>query len=320
MANTLGYQGAVGNTVADPGVNYKKQFEETLKNDLRFEDCGESRPLPLNSGTEVMWTRPTKLITVGTIPTAASYLLTENTVPSETTGGTTQITAIPRDYGDWMKISSRVDLMSINPVMEGFVEELKDEAAAIHSAIITTALSGNVTNQFAGGAGNEGAVADTSVLTAGELRKAMFTLRKAGVPGFEGNDYKAVIAWESAYDLMSETSTGGWLDVNKYTSADKMMRGEIGKLYGIRIIPAHNTGTGSGATATTYHSYVFGRKAFGIVALGGRSTEFITKKPGPSDTSNPLNQFSTVAWKMTTTAKVIEAARAVQIYSGTAAS
>jgi N4-gp56 family major capsid protein len=318
MSNTLGFQGSVGNTVADPGTFYKKQFEETLKNTLKFEDMGDKRPLPQNSGTQVTWTRPNKLVAVGTLPTVASYLLTENTNPSYATAGTTQISAIPKTYGNALQISAEVDVKSINPVLEGFVDELKEEAMAVDCAIIVAALSGNGTNQFAGGAVNEAAVADASILNAAELRKASYTLRKAGVPGFAGDMYTALVAFESAFDIMGDTATGGWLDVTKYTTKELAMRGEVGSLYGIRIVPAHLTGTGTGATATTYHNYVFGRKAFGIVPVSGRGMDLNIIPADKRDKADPLGRYAVASWQFMTAAKVIEAARFVQIYAGSA--
>ena len=44
----------------------------------------------------------------------------------------------------------------------------------------------------------------------------------------------------------------------------------------------------------------------------------IRKEPGANDTSNPLNRFSTVGWTFIQASKVLEASRAVQIYSGSA--
>lgn len=319
MANTLGVQGAVGNTFTDPGIYYDKRWLERLKNNLRFEDCGSKRPLPQKSGTQVTWNRVNKITAVDTPPTAASYLLTENTNPSETTLGSTQVVSIPKTYGEWAKVSSELKWKSVNPVMEEFADELGDNAAAVHSAIITTALSGNVTNQFAGGAVNEAAVADSSTLTASELRKAVYTLRKAGVPGFEGDMYKLIASPAGIFDLQADTAAGSWIELQKYVQPDKAMRGEIGSLYGARVVMSHNTGTGTGATDDTYHAYLFGRKAFGITTLEGHGMEMIRKEPGAQDTSNPLNMFSTVGWKFVVAAKVLEAARAIQLYHGTAA-
>lgn len=317
--NTLGVSTSVGNTFSDTGIYYDKRWLERLKNTLRFEDCGEKRPLPKNSGALVKFHRVNKLTAVGTIPTAASYTLTENTTPTAIRMGTTEVSIEPVTYGEWAQVSSELKWKSINPVMDEFADELADNAAAVHSSVISTALSGNLTDQFANGATNEAAVADADTLKASEIRKAVYTLRKAGVPGFEGDMYKAIVTHAGVFDLQADTAAGSWIELLKYTSPEKAMRGEIGSLYGARIVAAHNVGTGTGATDETFHAYVFGRKAFGITELTGHGMEFIRKEPGANDTSNPLNMFSTLGWKFVMAAKVLEASRAVQIYHGSGA-
>ncbi len=317
--NTLGISTSVGNTFSDTGVYYDKRWLERLKNTLRFEDCGEKRPLPKNSGTLVKFRRTDKLTAVGTIPTAASYLVTENTTPTSIRMTTTEVTVEPKTYGEWAQVSTELKWKSINPVMDEFSDELADNAAAVHSSVISTALSGNLTNQFANGAANEAAVADADVLLASELRKAVYKLRKAGVPGFEADMYKGLISHAGVFDLQGDTAAGSWIELQKYVKPENAMRGEIGSLYGCRIIAAHNVGTGTGATDETFHAYIFGRKAFGITELSGQGMEMIRKEPGANDTSNPLNLFSTMGWKFVMAAKVLQASRGIQIYHGSGA-
>lgn len=318
-ANTIGISTAVGNTFTDTGIYYDKQWLERLVPQLHFEELGEKRPLPKNSGTLVKWRRVNKLTNPGTVPTVASFLLTENTTPTVTQMGTAEVTAEPKTYGQWAQVSSELKWKSINPVMEEFNAELADNAAAVYDAVIRSHLSGNFTNQFAGGAVNEAAVADASVLTPAELRKAVYTLRKAGVPGYESNLYKGLIHPASHFDLQSDTNTGAFIDVMKYSKPEAIMRGEVGQLYGVRFIVGQNVGGGTGATDETFHAYICGRKAFGITELAGQGMETIRKEPGANDTSNPLNMFSTLGWKFVMAAAVLQSSRAIQLYLGSGA-
>jgi N4-gp56 family major capsid protein len=312
MANTIGISTSVGNTFSDTGIYYDKRWLERLKPQLHFEDMGTKRPLPKQSGTLVKFRRLNKL-------TAITTPLTENTNPSETNVGSAEVTVEPLTYGQFVKMSSELKWKSINPIAEEVTDELADNAALSYDTIVRAALSGNFTNQFAGGAANEAAVADTSVLNAAELRKAVYTLKKANVPGFEKNMYKGLIHPSHTFDLQSDTAAGAWIETHKYTSPDLIMRGEIGSLYGVRMVESTNTGSGTGATDETFHAYIFGRDAYGITELSGQGMEMIRKEPGANDTSNPLNMFSTVGWKFVMAAKVLQASRAIQIYAGSAA-
>jgi hypothetical protein len=70
------------------------------------------------------------------------------------------------------------------------------------------------------------------LLTSAKLRK----LKLIGAKGFSGGEYMGLIHPATEYDLMSESTAGGWLDVNKYTSATPAMKGEVGKLWNIRFM------------------------------------------------------------------------------------
>lgn len=312
MANTIGISTSVGNTFSDTGIYYDKRWLDRLKPQLFFEDLGSKKPLPKNSGTLMKWRRLNKL-------TAVTTPLTENTNPSETNVGTTEVTVEPLTYGQFVKMSAELKWKSINPVADEITDELADNAALSYDTIVRAALSGNLTDQFAGGAANEAAVADTSVLNASEIRKAVYSLRKNNVPGYEANLYKGLVHPAGQFDLQSDTAAGGWIEANKYVKTDNIMRGEIGQLYGVRFVVGTNTGSGTGATDETFHAYIFGRDAYAISELSGQGMEMIRKEPGPQDTSNPLNMFSTVGWKFVLAAKVLQAVRGVQIYAGSAA-
>lgn len=312
MANTIGISTAVGNTFSDTGIYYDKRWLARLVPQLYFEDLGAKKPLPKNSGTLMKWRRLNKL-------TAVTTPLTENTNPAESTVGTTEVTVEPLTYGQFVKMSSELKWKSINPIADEVTDELSDNAALSYDTIIRAALSGNLTNQFAGGAVSEVTVADASVLNASEIRKAVYSLRKNNVPGWEGNLYKGLIHPAGSFDLQSDTTVGAWIDLHKYTNPETLLRGEIGQLYGVRFVVGTNTGTGTGATDETFHAYIFGRDAYAVSELSGQGMEMIRKEPGPQDTSNPLNMFSTVGWKFVLAAKVLQAVRGVQIYAGSGA-
>lgn len=312
MANTLGISTSVGNTFTDTGIYYDKRWLERLIPQLYFEDLGTKRPLPKNAGTLMKFRRLNKL-------TAQTTPLTENTNPSETTVGTSEVTVEPLTYGQWVKTSKELQWKSINPIMDEVSDELSDNAALSYDTIVRAALSGNFTNQFAGGAASEITVADASVLNASEIRKAIYSLRKNNVPGFQGNMYKALIHPAGHFDLQSDTAAGSWLETSKYIKNDEILRGEVGALYGTRFVVSTNAGSGTGATDETFHAYIFGRDAYCVSELSGQGMEMIRKEPGASDTSNPLNMFSTVGWKFVMAAKVLQSSRAVQIYAGSGA-
>lgn len=310
MANTIGTNAVPGNTYADPGIYYDRRFLERLAPQLVLKDCGEKRPLPQKSGTLVKWHRLNKL-------SASTTPLTENVNPAEVTAATTAVTAEPLTYGSWVKVSAELNLKSINPIVEEIMDEQADQAALSYDSIIFSAIHTNFVNQFGGGAVNEAAVADTAVLNPAEIRKAVYTLRKQNVPGYESNMYKLVIHPAAELDLLADSAVGSFVDINKYKNPEVIMKGEIGQLYGARIIISQNLPTGIGATDETFRSFLFGRQAFGVTELAGHGIK--TYRFNDGSTENPLAMYSTLGWKFMMAAKVLDSVRAVEIYTGSAA-
>jgi hypothetical protein len=47
-----------------------------------------------------------------------------------------------------------------------------------------------------------------------------------------------------------------------------------------------------------WNSYVIGERAFGVVELSDKSFQIIVKDASSGGVANPLNQFSTIGWKI----------------------
>jgi N4-gp56 family major capsid protein len=316
---TIGTSGSPGTAYSvDPGRYYDRRMLDRLEPQLHFMTMGDMRPLPKNSGSLIVWHRLNKL-------TAATTPLTEGTNPTEQAIATTRFTAEPLEYGAFVKLSSKLNLEAVNPIVESVTDELTDQAALSYDALVLTAIHGNVTNQFAGAAASEVTVADASVLSTSELRKAVFTLRnggtsissKVGVPGFENNDYKGVITPAQWFDLSSATDAGSFIEIHKYNESAPLMNGELGKLWGVRLVMTNNYTTGTGATDETYRAFIFGKGGLGISELSCQGIKTIRQPAGSN--GDPLEMFTTVGWKFTMAAVVLDSARIVEIYTGSAA-
>lgn len=289
-------------------VYYDKMLLDRLEKPLQFDQFGDKKKLPKASGATIAFTRYTNFA-------ANVTALTEGVTPDGLTLASTQITAIPLQYGDYVTLSDYLILEAIDPVIESSIDVLGYRGSLSLDTIIRNTLHSNVTNQFANGQANEGAVA--AVMTASEIRKAVYKLRLNAVRPI-GSDYAMVIHPAQSFDLQSETATGGWLDINKYTTVGPLYKGEIGKLYGCRIVESPNVGTGTGSGAvTTYRAFMFGKGAYGLVELAGSGMQSIIKQVGSGGADDPLNQRATVGYKFSHVTKVLDSTRAVEIYTAT---
>ena len=301
LTSTVGFPNAIA-------IYYDRRLLDRLEFDLYFDQFGDKKPMPKRSGNEIKWTRYTNFA-ANTTP------LSEGVVPSGLTLASTQISATPVQYGDYVALSDFLITEAIDPVIEGAQDVLAYRAALSLDTIIRNTLDGNLTDQFAGAVGGEALVATNMV--ASELRKAVTTLRSVAARP-QGGEYQMIIHPAQSFDLQGDTVAGGWLDVNKYTTREPMLKGEIGKLYGVRVVESPNifinAGAGSGG-ADTYHAYMFAKGAYGLVELAGNNLQMKMKQLGSSGVSDPLDQIATVGYKFAHVTKVLDAARGVQLYT-----
>lgn len=296
--------GSVG-TILTPNLYYDRQFLDRLQLSMVFDQLCEKKKMPAHAGNRVTWTRYTNLaanvnnLAVGTIPAGISM-------------AASQIYADPLQYGDFISLSDAIELKSIDPIVEAAQELLAYRASLSIDTLIRNQIHGNVTTQCASGAVNEAAT--SAVVAASDIRKAVKTLKTLGTKPMD-SDFRAVVHTATAYDLMSESVAGAFLDVHKYTTSAPALKGEIGKLWGVRFVDSNNvqTGVGSGG-ATTYRNYIVGKGAIGMVDLAGKLNIETFRKPlGSAGSADPLNQISTVGHKFWMVTKVLDATRAVEL-------
>jgi N4-gp56 family major capsid protein len=126
-----------------------------------------------------------------------------------------------------------------------------------------------------------------------------------------------------AFDIRNDTSTGGWIDVNKYASdqtVGQIYRGEVGRIGGVRVVESSNAkqvaGAPVSANASGFLTLVIGPGAFGVVELDGAASNVFVKQVGSAGSSDPLNQKGSVGVKVYFAPVVLEATRMVRISSG----
>jgi N4-gp56 family major capsid protein len=167
----------------------------------------------------------------------------------------------------------------------------------------------------------------TDVFSGAEIRAAVRTLKKNKAMRFENGLYRGITGPDTAYDLFGNSE---WLDAHRYTTSDAIERGVIGKLHGVEFVESNNqkydltagtSGTPVTATSagvvTVFSSFIFGKNAYGVINLGSITTPKVyVKNPGPSDTSNPLDMYSTVGWRMPFAVKTLNANWIIAVKSG----
>lgn len=274
---------------------YSKKLLSVLYEQLQLFPLGMKTNLPKGEGKQVKWLRYSKL-------SAATTALTESVPPTETSLTSQNVTATVAQYGNFVKISDLLETTAIDPVVDSALEILAKQGSLTIDTLIRDELDSNLPNQFANSKANLAATGSSDVLTAKEILKAVITLRKNLVGPHTASDYVAVISPASSGDMQNDTNVGSWVDLNKYTDSNvsKAFNGEIGKVYGCRIMWSHNissTTSGTLGSATVYSNLVLGEEPFGVVMLDGKSVQTFVKPVGSAGSLDPINQVGTVGWK-----------------------
>ncbi len=302
-------------------VYYDKTFLDRAKIELRHDFGAQVKNVPLNSGAVVRWTRfsPLAIITSG---------LSEATNPAEVAMTATQVSATLVEYGNVTNVSSLFSMTQIDVDLKEHVEVHGQNAGESIDQLIRAELHAGSTVQIVAGATLITDIHLTDIFTGLEVRKAVRTLKLNKAQRFESGLYRGIIGPASSYDLFGNSE---WLDAHRYTTSDAIERGVVGKLHGVEFVETNNqyvalsggfSGTpvtaASAGVANVYSTFIFGKNAYGVVNLGSiTAPTVIVKNPGPNDTSNPLNMFSTVGWKMPFACKTLNSSWLIEIKSST---
>lgn len=282
---------------------YDELFLTVAEANLVYKQTGQrDRKVPQGEGGYgtgvVYWTRFLNLskVTAGQgegVPTTAVSLSAVNV-----TGSTAQ-------YDNAVSISDILAYTSFGDIMKAAMERLAYNAGVSIDNIVRDTVSLSGTFQATGGVTNAAAwtsVPATATFTIAELRRSKRTLGRNSAQRPEGGNYIVVLHDDVLYDLQADSSTGGWIDANKYTepNADKLMSGEEGKLLGHRFLvspEAKVRGTGVTASASIYVSNIFAKDATGVTELQNLRTYVKGFESG--GTADPTEKVATAGWKTT---------------------
>jgi N4-gp56 family major capsid protein len=211
---------------------------------LRFYQFGQKRTIPKNMGKTVNWTRYTRLA-------GATTALTEAVNPCQTSLTASTISATVAEYGAFTKSSSLVNLTAIDPELKSAVEILGKQANETLDNLVRAVVSVTGTTPLYPNSHVLSTIVASDVMTASQVRRAVRALKLAMCPTFKDGSYGGIVTVDQGYDLLSDSNTGAWIDINKYTDPSPLYKGELGKLYGARIVETP-IGHRSATTNTTY--------------------------------------------------------------------
>lgn len=286
---------STSSNAANLHLYYEKKLLETLEPRLVLYQLGMKQKLPKGLGKQVKWLRYSAIA-------ESVSALTEGTPPSELSVTTANVTATVAQYGQYSKVTDLLADTAIDPVVENLAERFGRAAAKTVESLIVTELNSGASIQRVNNRAADVNIVAGDVLNHKELIEAMIRMKADYIEPHEKGEYMCVLHPMAEYDLTVDTQAGSWLDIRKYTDNKDLLNGEIGRMYGMRFLVSDKATTeadaGDGGTVDVISSYVIGSEAFGVVELNGQSIKMIRKSLGSAGGADPLDQYSTVGYKI----------------------
>jgi N4-gp56 family major capsid protein len=313
---------------------------------LHIEKFGQTYPLPTNSTQTAKFRRYFLQGTTGAagpnaggtngagqpfyIPLALTPLV-EGVTPSGSMLANQDYTVQLYQYGDYITITDVIEDTHTDPVLQQSTDILGEQAAVTVETLRFNVLKAGTNvwyqNLVAGRANVAGVLSltDQRRVTTGLNRQNSKKISQvvASNPDFQTKSveaaYFALVHPDLETDIRNMT---GFVPVASYGPHTSPFEGEIGAVEQCRylsstvIAPFPNAGAATSG-ATTYRStggvnwdvypvLYFGRDAFGLVPLKGKSSMtpmVVNPKPAPGD---PLGQRGTCGWKLYTGTVILQ--------------
>ena len=278
---------------------YDRKMLEHAKTQFVFANYAQKRSIPKNNGKTVQFRRWT-LFTAD----PATQALTEGTTPTAQNLSMSAITATVKQYGAYVEVSDLLDLTAVDNIIHDSSELLGEQLGNVLDMIVRDAMSATTNIQYADGKTSDNDITAAQKLTVGEIRKAVRTLKKNKARKFTRKGgkphYICIVDPDAVYDLQSDSL---WQDVSKYSNAEQIYDGELGKMFGVVFIETTNAKIVNNTANTPYgvhQTFVFGADSYGVVDVAGQGAiKAIVKPHGSSGTADPLDQRATVGAKVT---------------------
>ena len=294
-----------------PGMQtyYNRELLRTFEPNLVHLQFGENYRMPMNSGITMNMRKM--------IPVAAKTTALEEGNPGDGKMlAEVAVTTTIQQFGDYARCSDWLDMVHLDENITRRVQRFGDAGARSVDALVREELATCTNVIYAGGKTARAQLTAADKLTSKELRKAVRTLKKNLAEKFNGY-YVAIVGPDTVYDLQEDDA---WVKVSEYQDKENIYTGEVGRLFGIRFVESTEAKIfeGAGASGADVASViVLGRYAYGLTSLKGNKPRVVVKTAGSAGTADPLDQISTVGWKLDGfAAKLLQPEFAVRIECG----
>jgi N4-gp56 family major capsid protein len=226
--------------------------------------------------------------------------LTEGVTPEGAPLNVTTYSKTLEEFGAYSTHTDTLVLTAIDNIISEATEKHAENAVLTLDTITRNELNAGTNVVYAAKDGvrvtSRSALTAEHKLTYNDVAYMATMLKRNNAPKIDGS-YIAIIHPDVAQDIMLDER---WIDVQKYKNPENVYNGEIGKLHNVRFIESTEalcTKEGAGS-AGVYSTLFLGKDAYHVIDVAGAGVEIIVKPAGSAGTADPLNQRSTVGWKV----------------------
>ena len=223
--------------------------------------------------------------------------ITEGTNPSAITWGSTSYSTGPYQWGILVQVSDLLVHNSAIEVVDACVMQVRNSLARLVDTAIQTVVNAGTNGViYAGNKTTRVGLAAGDLITQSEMNKAYRNLaasNAAGLRPYDGKYYVAVIHPFAESDLMSNTASGSFNDVGRYTSVDDLRAGALGDFRGIRYLRSAWQNYFN-STVAVFPTTVLGEQSFGWGFFQQPEPILVTTP----DSNNPLNLYQSIGGKV----------------------
>lgn len=211
----------------------------------------------------------------------------------------TATTATVAQYGDAVGFSDLVQTTTIDPLLKETTDILAEQASETIDELVRDTIVAGTTVFYAGGRTSRVTLAAGDIITVADVVNIAMQMELNRARKIDGV-WQAITHPRVIFDLQR---TQEWRDAQNYHRTGRPFDGSVGELYGVRFWTTDKAkvfaDAGVGGTVDVYTMLVIGAEAFGVVDLAGHNLQTVFKPLGSAGTADPLNQQSSMGWKVT---------------------
>ena len=296
-----------------------KELIDILKQNLILYKTAKVQKIAAGSNSKTMIFRGYNKLSL------ATTALSEGAVPVGQNLTMNSVSVVLSQYGDLTRITDIAEFLLDRSLIKDAADVLGIQATETIDTTIINVVGAGTTAVFGDGTvSTRGTVTNTMKMTTTLVTRAVRFLETNNVKKFApmpiiGNCFAVLAHPNVVADIRLDTN---FIQAVNYSSPNPtnanrgdLFTGELGSWMGARIISstiAPSYGQVGAASAYVYGTLVYGDGAYAVSEFEGGLATFI-HTGGVQDTSNPLEQFSTVGWKWMGASVILDNNRIVRL-------